>query len=157
MHKVYLSLGSNMGDKQLYLDNAIGLLREKFGISKVEVSSYYVTDPIGYVDQDAFMNIAAYVETSLSPRKLLEACQEVEQALNRVRIIHWGPRTIDVDILLFDDLSMDTDDLIIPHKEMTNRGFVLLPLQELNPNIEIDGKSIETYIEQLPPQGVRKL
>lgn len=156
MHKVYLGLGSNMGDKKDYLDQAVSLLKENYGIDKVEVSSYYATDPVGYLDQDTFLNIVCCLETSLSPEALLEVCQSIEKELNRVRLIHWGPRTIDVDILLYDDMNIETEDLIVPHKEMTNRAFVLLPLMELNQDLMIHGIKLEEYVKQLPPQGVRK-
>lgn len=157
MHKVYLSLGSNMGQKVDYLDKAVEKLENNEFIHNLKSSSYYSTDPVGYLDQDTFVNIAVSIETTLSPYALLKVCHEIEEALNRVRIIRWGPRTVDVDIILYDNLQLDEPLLTIPHPRMKERGFVLIPIQELEPELHIDSVAIQTLINQLPSGGVRKI
>lgn len=133
-HRAYLGLGSNMGDKKAYLDEAIEKLDHSRGCSVEKVSSYLVTEPYGGVEQDDFLNACLVLRTLLSPEELLERMHEIEQEAHRERIIHWGPRTLDLDILLYDDLVMETKDLIIPHIEMHKREFVLKPLCEIAPN-----------------------
>ena len=132
-HRAYIALGSNMGDKQGYLDFAVESLGKRHDCRVKRVSSYLVTAPYGGVEQDDFLNGALELETLLEPRELLDALHEIEQAANRVREIHWGPRTLDLDILLYDDLVLDEPDLQIPHVEMHKRDFVLTPLAEIAP------------------------
>ena len=157
MHKVYLSLGSNIGDSVNYLDKAVDILNNHELIHNIKVSSYYQTDPVGYLDQDVFVNIAVYLETELSPYELLKVCQEIEEALKRVRVVKWGPRTIDVDIILFDDVQMTDDKLTIPHPRMHERAFVLVPIAELDETLIVLNKSIKSLIELVDASGVRKL
>jgi 2-amino-4-hydroxy-6-hydroxymethyldihydropteridine diphosphokinase len=157
MHKAYLSLGSNIGQKVDYLDKAVDYLKNSDFIHKLIQSSYYTTDPVGYLNQDEFVNIALYIETSLDPNALLLLCHDVENALDRERIIRWGPRTIDVDIILYDDLISHEAELTLPHPRAHERGFVLIPLFELNQNLVIKGRPIKELIESLPPDGVRKM
>ncbi len=157
MHKVYLSLGSNIGDSVNYLDKAVDILNNHEVIHNIKVSSYYQTDPVGYLDQDVFVNIAVYLETELSPYELLKVCQEIEEALKRVRVVKWGPRTIDVDIILFDDVQMTDDKLTIPHPRMHERAFVLVPIAELDETLIVLNKSIKSLIELVDASGVRKL
>jgi 2-amino-4-hydroxy-6-hydroxymethyldihydropteridine diphosphokinase len=157
MHKAFLSLGSNIGDKVDYLDKAVEILKNNKDIHNLKVSSYYATDPVGYTEQDMFVNIAVVLETTLAPEALLDVCQNIETDLDRVRVIRWGPRTIDVDIILYDTLEMDEERLTIPHPRMYERGFVLIPIQELSPELVINQKPIQAYIDQLPPSGVRKI
>jgi len=157
MHKVYLSLGSNIGDSVNYLDKAVDILKNHELIHNIKVSSYYQTDPVGYLDQDVFVNIAVYLETELSPYELLKVCQEIEEALKRVRVVRWGPRTIDVDIILFDDVQMTDDKLTIPHPRMHERAFVLVPIAELDETLIVLNKSIKSLIELVDASGVRKL
>ena len=99
-----------------------------------KVSGYLNTKPYGGVEQDDFLNACLKLKTFLPPHELLDRLHDIEQAAHRVRLIHWGPRTLDLDILLYDDLVMDSDDLVIPHVEMHLRDFVLLPLKEIAPN-----------------------
>jgi len=129
----YLGIGTNMGDKKANLDGAVDMLMHTCGIKVKAVSSYYNTAPVGYKDQPDFLNGALGVETILSPYELLKVCQKIEEELKRVRIIRWGPRTIDVDILLYGDLVMNDEDLIIPHPRMHEREFVLMPLKDIAP------------------------
>ncbi|MGN1481605.1 2-amino-4-hydroxy-6-hydroxymethyldihydropteridine diphosphokinase [Porcipelethomonas sp.] len=133
-HIAYLGLGSNLGDKKAYLDNAVKSLDETKGCHVEKVSSYYVTEPYGGVEQDDFLNACLMLKTLLTPEELLEKLHEIEQAAHRERIVRWGPRTLDLDILMYDDIVMETDDLIIPHAEMHLRSFVLNPLCEIAPN-----------------------
>lgn len=157
MHKVYLSLGSNMGDKMAHLNKAIDLLSHHEAISNLKVSSFYETAPVGYLDQDTFVNIAIELSTSLEPLAMLEVCQSVEQALHRKRIIRWGPRTIDVDIILFDDIISDDEVLTLPHPRAHERGFVLVPLLELNDALKIKNKTLSSWIESLDVTEIRKI
>lgn len=132
-HRAYLGLGSNLGDKQAYLEQAVKALDETKGCRVAKVSSYLVTEPYGGVEQDDFLNACLSLDTLLSPSELLEKLHEIEQAAHRERLIHWGPRTLDLDILLYDDEILETEDLIIPHVEMHKREFVLKPLSEIAP------------------------
>ena len=133
-HKAYIGLGSNMGDKKGYLDQAVKALDETRGCRVEKVSSYLVTEPYGGVEQDDFLNACLILKTFLPPQELLERLHEIEQAAHRERVIHWGPRTLDLDILLYDDEILETEDLVIPHVEMHLREFVLKPLSEIAPN-----------------------
>ena len=133
-HTAYIALGSNLGDKKAYLDGAVEALDQVRGCRVKRVSSYLVTAPYGGVEQDDFLNGCLELETFLPPHELLDRLHDIEQAAHRERLIHWGPRTLDLDILLYDDLVMDSDDLVIPHVEMHLRDFVLLPLKEIAPN-----------------------
>lgn len=131
MNDVYLSLGTNLGDREQHLKEAIELLKGKEGIFIQTISPIYETAPVGYVDQPSFLNIAVYAQTTLTPFELLEACQSVEHELGRVRTIRWGPRTIDLDILLYNNDNIETENLIIPHPRMFERAFVLVPLMDV--------------------------
>ena len=133
-HTAYIALGSNLGDKKGYLDGAVKALDEVRGCKVESVSSYLNTKPYGGVEQDDFLNACLKLKTFLPPHGLLDRLHDIEQAAHRERLIHWGPRTLDLDILLYDDLVMDSDDLVIPHVEMHLRDFVLLPLKEIAPN-----------------------
>lgn len=133
-HEVYLAVGSNLGDKNAYIGNGIDELRRIKEIKEVRVSELLVTKPYGGVEQDDFVNGAIALKTLLSPQELLEKLHEIEQHANRERIIHWGPRTLDLDIIFYDKLVYEDENLIIPHIDMQNRDFVLKPLAELCPN-----------------------
>lgn len=133
-HTAYIALGSNMGDKKAYLDQAIKSLNETPECKVEKVSSYLVTEPYGGVEQDDFLNACLILKTFMAPQELLDRLHEIEQAANRERIIRWGPRTLDLDILMYDDEIIETDTLIIPHIEMELRDFVLRPLCEIAPN-----------------------
>ena len=132
-HRVYLGIGSNLGNKQANLDRAVELLQEHPYNRNLLVSQYIVTEPVGEVEQDDFLNGAVGMETLQTPEELLEEIGVIEQDLKRVRQVHWGPRTIDVDILLYDEELLHTDTLTIPHPEMHKRAFVLQPLAEIAP------------------------
>ncbi|MCD6435155.1 MAG: 2-amino-4-hydroxy-6-hydroxymethyldihydropteridine diphosphokinase [Clostridiales bacterium] len=154
---VYLSLGSNIGNRFVYIDDAIEAISK---ISKIKISkqsSYYETAPVGYENQNNFINVCVEVETSFTPMELLGETQKIENSLGRTREIHWGPRTIDIDILLYDDLKIKNGILTIPHERMTLREFVLVPLKEINKNIVINGKEIDEYLDRIEGQGVKKI
>ncbi|TQR18223.1 2-amino-4-hydroxy-6-hydroxymethyldihydropteridine diphosphokinase [Psychrobacillus vulpis] len=135
MNIAYISIGSNIGNRFDYLVQSVNLLNDTLGIDVNRASSVYETDPVGYVDQAAFLNIVVELKTQLTPHELLMRCNEIEEELGRTREIRWGPRTVDLDILLYNEENMKTENLIIPHPRMMERGFVLIPLVELNPNL----------------------
>ena len=132
----FLALGSNLGDRLENLRMAVRYLRES-GIKVTAVSSVYATKPIRVTKQPDFLNAVVEVETLYSPKALLGLCQTIELRLGRERTIRWGPRVIDVDILLYDDVTIDEPGLTIPHPEMANRAFVLVPLAEIDSDVWI--------------------
>lgn len=131
--KAYLGIGSNMGDKQKYIKDAVSSLKADKKIRKVRTSEWIVTEPYGGVEQDAFLNGAIELETLYTPMELLHILQAVEKKAGRERKIHWGPRTLDLDILFYEDFISGTKELMVPHPDMQNRAFVLKPLDELCP------------------------
>ena len=133
--KVAIALGSNMGDKSRYLDEAMEKLLEYPQIRNLVVSDYIETSPYGYTNQEDFLNGAAIFETILSPMELLELLNKLENEAGRTREIHWGPRTLDLDILLYGDAVIDSRELTVPHIDMCNRGFVLAPLNLIAPGM----------------------
>lgn len=157
-HHVYIALGSNIGDRQAHLHRAIGLLQEEDRIQVIQQSSIYETEPIGYTDQQSFLNMVIRIQTACSPSELLEITQAIEQRCGRTREIKWGPRTIDLDILLYDQENMEMENLIIPHPRMWERAFVIVPLMELEPELVNDeGKSIQEVYRHLDDRaGVKK-
>ncbi len=155
MSKVYLGLGSNIGDRLGYLKKAMALIKNFHETELIKISKVYETEPWGYTEQDDYLNLCLEIKTTLSPYKLLTNCQEVEKNLRRERKIKWGPRTIDIDILLYDDLVLEEDDLIIPHPRIQERAFILIPLRDLNNKLMIKGKKLEEWIEIVGEDGVR--
>lgn len=133
-HTAFVAIGSNMGEKESYIENGIRELAAMPEIRVEKVSDLIVTKPYGGVEQDDFVNGAIKLRTLLTPNELLDALHEVEKHANRERLVHWGPRTLDLDIIFYDDLVYEEDDLIIPHVDMANRDFVLKPLLDLCPN-----------------------
>jgi dihydroneopterin aldolase/2-amino-4-hydroxy-6-hydroxymethyldihydropteridine diphosphokinase len=133
-HTVYLSIGSNLGDKENNLNTAIELLKADELCRVEKVSPFIITAPVGGVEQDDFLNGAIELKTLRTPEELLNLIGEIEEKLKRVREIHWGPRTIDLDILYYDNEVIRTDRLTIPHPEIQNREFVLEPMCGLAPN-----------------------
>jgi dihydroneopterin aldolase/2-amino-4-hydroxy-6-hydroxymethyldihydropteridine diphosphokinase len=134
-HTAYIALGSNMGDSKAYLDQAVLALNEQPDCKVIKVSDYIITAPYGGVEQADFLNGALELRTLLTPEELLELLHRIEQQANRERLIHWGPRTLDLDILMYDDQIIDTPDLHIPHIEMHLRDFVLIPMAQIVPYV----------------------
>jgi 2-amino-4-hydroxy-6-hydroxymethyldihydropteridine diphosphokinase len=128
--RAFLGMGSNLGDRRQTLRDAVAAIDEVTGVSPV-----YETEPVGGPEQGAFYNIVVELETERSPQQLLALCRELEQAANRVRVVRWGPRTLDVDVLLVGDLTVNDDDLTVPHARMTDRNFVMVPLLTLAPDL----------------------
>ena len=157
-HTAYISLGSNMGNRIELLGEALRELEDNGSIRVVNVSSIYETDPVGYEDQALFLNMVAQINTDLSPIKLLDTCQEIEKGLGRKRDIRWGPRTIDLDILLYNNENVIMDRLVIPHPRLHERSFVVVPLLEIHPDITLpsSGMPLCEIAEQLTDrEGVR--
>lgn len=151
-HRVFVAMGSNMGDKQGYLDGAVQALKADSYIRVRQISTYYNTEPYGDVVQDDFLNAAIELETLYSPEELLDVLHDIEKAAKRERLVHWGPRTLDLDILLYDDLIQDDSHLTIPHPDMQNRDFVLKPMTEITPHLvhPVLRKTMQTLLKELP-------
>ena len=152
-HRAYLSVGSNMGDKEQYIQEAVEALNAHPLIVVRRISGLITTEPYGGVEQEDFLNGAIEIDTLLSPLELLDALHEIEAAAGRVRELRWGPRTLDLDIIFYDKLVYEDDALVIPHQDMENRGFVLGPMSMLAPNYRhpISGKTVKQLLEQLQP------
>lgn len=149
-----LGLGSNMGDKVGNLRRAMALLEEPGGIRIVGTSRIYRTTPWGVTDQDWFVNACVAIETSLAPLALLRRCLAIEAEMGRVRERHWGPRLIDVDVLVYGDVTSETAELALPHPRITERGFVLVPLQDVAPDLVIAGRTVPDWIAKLDVSDV---
>lgn len=132
-HRVYLSMGSNMGDREKFLNDAVEFFRQDRNIKNIRVSDFIETEPYGNTDQDSFINCCAELETLYTPHELHAVTSQAEQNAKRERLVHWGPRTLDVDLVLYDEIMFHDDELTIPHADMANREFVLAPLVQLNP------------------------
>ncbi len=132
----YLSLGSNIGNKLYYLVSALHRIDLAEGVRISKISSFYETDPWGVKEQESFFNIALEIKTTLLPFELLRSLQKIESDLQRIRDMRWGPRTIDIDIIFYDHLNINTKDLILPHFRYKDRNFVLKPMYEIHPNGE---------------------
>lgn len=150
-HTAYLSIGSNIGDREQFLKNAVKKLDNSSDSFVTKVSAFIETEPYGNVQQDKFLNGCLELRTLLAPSELLKRVNEIEQEEGRVRTLHWGPRTLDIDILLYDNETVYTDDLKIPHIDMHNRMFVLGPLCEIAPFAihPVLGKSVMRLKEKL--------
>jgi 2-amino-4-hydroxy-6-hydroxymethyldihydropteridine diphosphokinase len=140
MPRAYVGLGANLGERERALRAALAALDATEGVDVVAVSTFRQTDPIDYLDQPPFLNAAAALDTTLAPRKLLDALLEVERSLGRTREgPRFGPRTIDLDLLLYGDESFDEPGLTVPHPRLHGRAFVLEPLAELDPGLVVPG------------------
>lgn len=157
--KAYLGLGTNMGDREKNLRDALASLNLLPGTKVTALSKVYETDPVGYTDQQDFLNIAAEVETTLNPENLLGACLGIEAGLGRVRTVKNGPRIIDIDLLLYENEVYNNSTLILPHPRMKEREFVLRPLLDIdfsNPLFDrkeaeksLTGNGVRLYCEKL--------
>jgi len=138
---VYLSLGSNLGDRRANLERALQRLRELPGMRISKVSSVYRTAPIGIQEQPDFMNLAVEAHTTASPQELLRSAKDIERRLGRTGGEHWGPRIIDIDILLYNAYNINDGDLVIPHPRLHERAFVMVPLADIAPDLTLpDGR-----------------
>jgi 2-amino-4-hydroxy-6-hydroxymethyldihydropteridine diphosphokinase len=155
--RVYIGLGSNVGDRLQFLQRAVKHLGETIGVQVRDVSTVYETEPVGPAAQRWFLNAVVAVDTRLSPATLLQQTQAIERALGRETTYHWGPRTIDLDILLYGDTQVNTATLTIPHAELCQRAFVMIPLLELVPGLVLpDGTKVSACLCRLMPlQQVR--
>lgn len=139
MTRAYVGLGANLGPREVTLLRAADLLAAADGVEVVAVSQLRETDPVGVVEQPPFLNGAIALDTSLSPRAVLELLLEIEEELGRVRGERWGPRTVDLDLLVYGDERVDEDGLHVPHPRLHERRFALEPLAELDPELVIPG------------------
>ena len=157
--KAAIGLGSNLGESFTTLENAIQTLNETSGITLTSHSDWYRTKPVGGPPQPDYVNACALLNVELEPDKLLETLLEIEQQFGRVRNEHWGARTLDLDLILYDDLILDSPNLQIPHPRMKERAFVLVPLAEIAPNwIEpVSGKIITQLLKEVDCSGVTQV
>ena len=155
--RAFLALGSNIGDKAASLRAAVKAIAALPGTTVIATSSVYRTPPWGKTDQDWFANAAVTVETALAPLALLEACLAIEIQLGRIRRERWGPRVIDIDVLIHGETHMTSERLTLPHPAMAERAFVLIPLQEIAPDLVIAGRAIGAVIAGLDSAGIEPM
>lgn len=149
MATVFIALGSNLGDRAAHLRYALRALSDAVEVERV--SRFYETDPVGFLDQPRFLNAVLRGRTDLAPRDVLALLLRVEGEAGRVRTLRWGPRTLDLDLLLYDDLVLDSPELTLPHPRMAERAFVLVPLLEVWPDARLpDGTGLRGVAETLP-------
>lgn len=149
MHRAYLSLGSNVGDRATHLAEGLKIV---VADDHYRVSQVYETEPVGGVVQDDFWNLVVELETEATPRQLLERCQRAETARSRIRDRRWGPRTLDVDVLLVGDQESVEPEILVPHPRMYERLFVLIPLRELSPSL-VDPSLLENLTGRVRALG----
>ncbi|GIN64459.1 2-amino-4-hydroxy-6-hydroxymethyldihydropteridine pyrophosphokinase [Robertmurraya siralis] len=157
-NRALLALGTNMGNRYENLMDAITLLHKHSQVELEHSSSIYETDPVGYTNQDPFLNMVIEIKTALKPFELLDCCLQIEKNLGRKRIVRWGPRIIDLDILLYNQENIESEKLVVPHPRMHERAFVLIPLLEISPNERLpraDYLLRETLDEISDREGVR--
>jgi 2-amino-4-hydroxy-6-hydroxymethyldihydropteridine diphosphokinase len=152
-----IALGSNLGDKAGNIDTAVGLLTEPGDIRLVARSRNFATEPWGKTDQDWFVNACIAVATELSARALLERCQGIERRMGRVATEKWGPRIIDLDLLVYGDSAVNEPDLVLPHPHIATRAFVLAPLMDIAPDLSIGEKRVRELFAAIDLGGVRPL
>lgn len=150
-HTAYIALGSNIGEKADYLDGAVQALRNAAGCKVEACSTWFLTAPYGMVEQQDFLNGCLKLRTLLTPKELLERLHEIEALAGRERVIRWGPRTLDLDIIFYDDIILGTETLCIPHVDMHRRDFVLKPLHEIAPFMHhpVMGKTVQQLLQEL--------
>ncbi len=147
MTEVYLALGSNVGDSPALFEQAISLLGKDV-LKDIKQTTVYVTKPVGYTDQPNFLNTVISGQTDLAPGELLTRVKQLEHEIGRIKRFHWGPREIDIDIIFYGSLILETPDLVIPHPRLYERDFVLAPLHDLNPDL-VDPSSGQTISQLL--------
>ncbi|MBV1700652.1 MAG: 2-amino-4-hydroxy-6-hydroxymethyldihydropteridine diphosphokinase [Hyphomicrobiales bacterium] len=154
MAEIGIGLGSNIGDKAANIHRALALLTADGRVKLKKMSSLYRTLPWGYAEQDFFANACALVETALSPMQLLDFAKQIETDMGREKTVHWGPRLIDIDLLFYGNEAMANPRLILPHKELFNRAFVLVPLAEIAPDLQIEGVSMAQAAAKIGKEGI---
>jgi len=154
-HSVFLGLGSNKGEREKFLTRAVAELRKVKDTRIVSASSVYETDPVGKTDQPRFLNAALEIETALGPGELFPEVKAVEQRIGRTSTERWGPREIDIDILVYDGLVFHDEQVTVPHPEMEKRKFVLVPLKEIAPDLvhPVSGMTMEELLAACRDQG----
>ncbi len=158
MTRVVISLGANLGDPAQQIAAALTLLNRDPQIAVTSVSQAYATDPVGRTDQPPFVNVSALLETDLAAADVLQRTQAVENALGRVRVERWGPRTLDIDLIAVEGLRSDDPVLTLPHPRAHERAFVLVPWLDLDADAEVPGHGrVADLLSALPEQGVRRL
>lgn len=159
MTRAWVGMGSNQGDRKQQLDQALKHMHSLPDTQLQVCSSFYSSAPWGDTDQDDFTNAVAMLETDLEPQALLSSLQEIEKTMGRIRAgTRWGPRCIDLDLLMYSDVQIDTDSLTVPHPRMHKRAFVLIPLLELEPEILIPGKGwAKAYLAEVCDQPIARL
>lgn len=159
MAKALLSLGSNIGNRDANLSDAIARLAAHPNVRILKRSSTYCTVPVGPVAQDDFYNLAILIETDLSPDDLMQACLDTEAAMGRDRkhALRWGPRLIDIDVILYDNLHMISTHIELPHPRFRERAFVLVPMAEIAPDWVVDGEPLRALATMLDQGGIRKI
>lgn len=150
----HLALGSNLGDRAAHIDAALSALGANDATRVIAVSHLYETPPWGPVPQGPYLNGCVAVETTLAPRALLDLCLAIERASGRERILRWGPRTLDVDILTYGSETIAEPDLTVPHPRMLERAFVLVPLMDIAPDLVVNGEPIATALDRLDRSGI---
>lgn len=150
---ILLGLGSNIGDRQQNILLAIDRLQKHAAIAVQKISPLYETEPFGFKEQAAFLNAVLQITTALSPEALLRFCQQVELELGRERKMHWGPRTIDIDLLIFDGITLNTADLTLPHPYLAARRFVLVPMAQITNAAIIKGLTATELLSQCADEG----
>ena len=154
--KAWLGIGSNIGDMAAMLDRAVAALAAVPGIQVVARSSDYRTPPWGKTDQPWFLNGAVAIDTDLTPHALLDACQGIERDLGRIREERWGPRIIDIDVLAYEGAAVDDERLVLPHRYVRERAFVLVPLAEIAPDLTIGGETVSDALAKLDRTGIER-
>jgi len=157
VNTAYLGLGSNLGDRCQHLVEAVRRLHGGPGIQVMAVSAVYESSPVGVAAQPDFLNLVVQVATSHPPHELLDRCLRIEAALGRVRRERWGPRTIDIDVLLYGDVSIADENLTVPHPRMAERSFVLTPLAEIAPGLKLADETVGVLATRLGSAGLRRL
>lgn len=151
---IYLGLGSNVGDKTKFLMDAVHLLGKKLNI--VKTSRIYSSKPVGYTEQDIFLNMALYCQTDMDIKSLFSFVKEVEKKVGRVERFKWGPREIDIDILFFNNEIYNSDSLTVPHQRLHERDFVLVPLVDINPKLihPVFNKTVEELLKEVKERSI---
>jgi 2-amino-4-hydroxy-6-hydroxymethyldihydropteridine diphosphokinase len=158
MSDVLLSLGSNMGDRAANIAEAVRRLNDEVGVSVKALSPLYRTAPVGPVAQDDFINGAVRIDTTLAAEELMRRCLSIEASMGRDRVngLRWGPRIIDIDMILFGDLTIATEALTLPHPRFRERAFVLVPLADIAPSWMIDGRRLDDLASAIDHAGIER-